>query len=517
MSRFRRVVHSVATGYAVLVATAIYGLASVPLALHYLSKERFALWALMTAIGGYLSLTDLGMSNSLARLLIDHKDERAKGLYGSLIQTGLLVLLVQALFIVAAAFALAWPLSDLLKITPELQREFVILLRWQSAALALTFALRIGSHLLQAHQRLDLVNYGQIAGLLANFGFLWLFFALGHGVYSLAWAAMISAAVGAAVCLIGCGWLGLFPQAGTWGRPSWQHFREMFDYGKDMFLVAVGAQLIMASQTMIITRRLGLAAAALWAVGTRAFFLLSQAVWRLSDVSGPAFSEMMVRGERDLLRQRYQAVVVLTASMSALAAVLFALCNSLFVTVWTAKKMQWSPRDDVLLGAWMIIMAILHCHNCFVLLTKKIGFMRYVYFIEGLLFVTLAMLTATGGFPMVIACSLLCSTAFSGAYGVWRISNYFALPLREVGLHWLAPMARMLVLFVPVAIAIWWLCDRITPLTVRLACHALLGGGIGVCLLLRYGLSRSFQRELLQRAPKGINPLLRRVFVGAWQ
>src|SRR4051794_34029147 len=104
MSRFRRVVHSVATGYAVLVATAIYGLASVPLALHYLSKERFALWALMTAIGGYLSLTDLGMSNSLARLLIDHKDERAKGLYGSLIQTGLLVLLVQALFIMAAAF-----------------------------------------------------------------------------------------------------------------------------------------------------------------------------------------------------------------------------------------------------------------------------------------------------------------------------------------------------------------------------------------------------------------------------
>src|SRR5437016_294644 len=177
MSRFRRAIHGVAAGYVSLVGAALYSFASVPLALHYLSKERFALWALMTAIGGYLSLTDLGMSNSLARLLIDHKDERAKGLYGSLLQTGFLVLLVQAFIIVAAGFGLAWPLSDLLNITPDLKREFVFLLRWQSAALALTFALRIGSHLLQAYQRLDLVNYSQIVGLALNFALLWLFFA----------------------------------------------------------------------------------------------------------------------------------------------------------------------------------------------------------------------------------------------------------------------------------------------------------------------------------------------------
>src|SRR5258708_1217157 len=99
MSRFRRVVHSVASGYAVLAATAVYGLASVPLALHYLPQERFALWALMSSIGLYLSLIDLGMSGSVARLLIDHKDQRAGGVYGSLIQTGWLVLLTQALLI----------------------------------------------------------------------------------------------------------------------------------------------------------------------------------------------------------------------------------------------------------------------------------------------------------------------------------------------------------------------------------------------------------------------------------
>ena len=64
MSRFRRLIHSVLSGYATLGVSTVYALASIPLALHYLSKERFALWVLMSSIGNYLSLVDLGMAGS---------------------------------------------------------------------------------------------------------------------------------------------------------------------------------------------------------------------------------------------------------------------------------------------------------------------------------------------------------------------------------------------------------------------------------------------------------------------
>ena len=47
MSRLKRAIHGVASGYVMLAATAVCGLASVPVALHYLSKEQFGLWALM--------------------------------------------------------------------------------------------------------------------------------------------------------------------------------------------------------------------------------------------------------------------------------------------------------------------------------------------------------------------------------------------------------------------------------------------------------------------------------------
>src|SRR6266481_242388 len=119
MSRLRRVAHSVASGYVVLAVTAVYALASLPLALHYLSQERFGLWGLMASISGYLSLIDLGMSGSVARLLIDHKDERQSGSYGSLIKTGWLVLTAQGAIIFLAGFGLAPVLSQLLAIQPD--------------------------------------------------------------------------------------------------------------------------------------------------------------------------------------------------------------------------------------------------------------------------------------------------------------------------------------------------------------------------------------------------------------
>jgi len=88
MSRFRLAIHGVVSGYVMLAATAVFGLASVPVALHYLSKEQFGLWALMLTLVSYLNLVDVGMSGSIRRLLIDFKDDRDGGHYGSLIKTG---------------------------------------------------------------------------------------------------------------------------------------------------------------------------------------------------------------------------------------------------------------------------------------------------------------------------------------------------------------------------------------------------------------------------------------------
>jgi O-antigen/teichoic acid export membrane protein len=251
----------------------------------------------------------------------------------------------------------------------------------------------------------------------------------------------------------------------------------------------------------------------MWGLGTRLFSLVSQIIWRISDVSWPALTEMIVRKEHQLLRERYKALVILTASLSAFAAVGYAVCNSLFVLVWLNHKFDWPPLNDVLLAVWLIVLSVLHCHNSFVLMTKKVAFMRYIYFIEGVIFVCSAYLAArVFGLPGIIVCSIVCSLTLSCAYGVWRVSKYFDLPIREVALHWLAPMGRVLILFAPAAFLAWLAFRAVPQPVVRLAGLVLFSGSLGSYLFLRYGLSRTFQLELLQRVPKGVNPILRRVF-----
>ena len=112
----------------------------------------------------------------------------------------------------------------------------------------------------------------------------------------------------------------------------------------------------------------------------------------------------------------------------------------------------------------------------------------------------------------MILCSIVCSTVFSGAYGIWRISRYFSLTIREVALSWLAPMTRVLLLFAPVAVATWIATQRLEHPVARLALNAFIGGWVGLLLFSRYGLSLDVQEELLQRAPPALNPVLRRVF-----
>src|SRR5271170_6561399 len=101
MSRLKRFTHSLLSGYVALGANIFYTLASVPLALHYLSKAEFGLWALTLQVANFISLVDLGMGSSIARILIDHKDERNNGRYGGAIKSGFMVCLVQGLLTLA--------------------------------------------------------------------------------------------------------------------------------------------------------------------------------------------------------------------------------------------------------------------------------------------------------------------------------------------------------------------------------------------------------------------------------
>ncbi len=513
MARVRQFAQNVGSSYGALAVTVVYTLISVPLALNFLSKEAFGLWALLAQVTAYLLLIDLGLTASATRLLIDYKDERASGAYGSMVKTSFLVALVQGCLILGAGFFLAPFCSRLVGLSPEFSSIFVELLRWLAAITAFGFVTRPFGQMLGAYQRLDLINYGHIVQSIVGLVCVWLFLRSGYGLSSFVFASAISLLVNAVYLFVGCLLLRLIPWQDK-AAPSWGRFKEIFGFGKDLFLVSLGAQLIMASQVVIVTRSLGLEAAAVWAVGIRMFTLLCQIIWRVSDSASATFAEMISRGEQERLKRRYQEIVMVSASLAGAGAVIFAASNSAFITLWTSGKITWHPLNDVLLGIWSILLALIHCHCGFVLLTKKVGFMRWVYFAEGLVFVILSLVfLREGEIPLMIGISIFSGFALSGSYGVYRVMRYFSLPLRDVVIGWLAPMGRVLVWIVPAALLLYFGLRWASPV-VRFALTLGVLSLWSAWVVGHCGLPETVRREILERAPRYARPIMQRLFAG---
>jgi O-antigen/teichoic acid export membrane protein len=510
-SRMRRFLRTLASGYLSVAAATAYTLVSVPLALRFLSRAEFGLWAVMAQVSGYLALVDVGMTSSTARFLIEHKDHPERGDYGSVLQTGQLVLCVQGVIVVLAGCLLSPLLAELLDIPPALRHSFVVLTCWQSALLGATMATNTLNLLLFAHQRLDVVNYSQPLGFAVMTVVLWITLRSGAAVYSVIWVNAAGWLVGTVILAVACLKLHLFPSPGAWGRASMARFKELFGFGKDMFLISLGEQLISASQTILISRALGLEMVAVWTVGTKVFSMVWLVTRRILDFSIPPLAEMLVRKEHTQLRERFKAVTVVSALIGSLAAVLIVACNTPFVSVWTRGRITWTAGKDVLLGVWLIVLSVRHCHVSLVGVSKDIRFMRFIFLVEGLVFVVLASLVARwAGLAGLIGSSIVCSAGISGLYGMRRSSEYFGVSLSEVAWNWLKPVRKALLALVPLTVAVCWLSEPLTEWA-RVLLRGVLLGSLGACVLLRYGLPTELKRELIHRMPNSIGRRVRPV------
>jgi O-antigen/teichoic acid export membrane protein len=509
LSRSARFARSILSGYLLMGLNIAYSLCTVPLALHYLSRPEFGLWALVTQFAGYIALVDLGMAHSVSRTLVDHKDTRADGLYGSVLQTGFYVNVVQTVLIVVAGVLLSLGASSWLQIDPELQQNFRMMMMAQSGVMGFTFLLRPLGQMLDAHQRYDVVNLGGMLNLLISGVAMAGGFHLGYGTLSYVWASFLAQVGGGLFLWWNCSRLGLIPRHGEWGQPTRALFRELFLFGKDVLLYNLGSQLMNASQTILLTHTLGLEASAVWAICTRAFTLLSTFIYRIFDFSAGALSEMMVRGEGQRLLHRFRSIVTVSGSLAIFAAVMLAACNESFVSVWTRGRIAWSPWNDLLLGVWLVVLTLMHSHCGLIGVSKRYEAMRYLYFLEGLFFVGSSLaLVSRWGVAGMISISILATVLFTLHYGLRRSSRLFALPFHEVLWTWSQPLLRVAVGLVPIVLLVHSLWHPASSLA-RLIGLIVAGGLPGVWILARWGVDRDLRHEIRGRLPRSLQPAVR--------
>jgi O-antigen/teichoic acid export membrane protein len=165
-----------------------YTAASIPLALHYLGKEQFGLWALAQQIAGYLMLLDMGVSSAVSRFIADRKDAVNSGSYGSLLLTGAIVFAFQGFLIAVVGVAFSFSAPSLFSIPPHFSSDFTCVLIIITLLSGLSVVFRSLGAPLWAFQRVD-VSYGLGSlSLILSFIALWVGFQQGWGIYSFAFA-----------------------------------------------------------------------------------------------------------------------------------------------------------------------------------------------------------------------------------------------------------------------------------------------------------------------------------------
>ncbi len=205
---------------------------------------------------------------------------------------------------------------------------------------------------------------------------------------------------------------------------------------------------------------------------------------------------MLARHETERLQHRFKNLVGLTASLGVFLGVTFALCNSLFVEIWTGGKIVWPPLNDVLLMLWIFVASAQATHGSFVFVTKQVGRLPYVFILEGCTYVMLSVLWGyRWGLPGIMACSVLCLVFFSCNFCLRSSGRYFQVSLTTLVLDWLRPSLNLAAVLVPIALMVWFATSGL-PILWRLAIHGIAACFIGGLLFLRIGLSSEILRDV---------------------
>ena len=269
--------------------------------------------------------------------------------------------------------------------------------------------------------------------------YYWPLLAGGYGLTFLPWSFFPPVIMFTLLAWFACYRLKLLPSKLHFTDIRLSKFRELLKLASDFFVINVGNQLLEASQLMIVSRTMGLTAAAVWSVSTKLFNLLFQLIAKVENSAVVFFSEMMAREELDRLRSSFSQMYQLTGGLAVTGMIGAATLNPYFVTVWAGPDSLWSPINNWLIAALLILNLLLRCHTDLAMHTKKIGILRFLFFFESVTFVAAALWAAPRfGFSGILIAALGGAFLFRFAYAIARTASYFDIPAKAVAIQWIA-------------------------------------------------------------------------------
>jgi O-antigen/teichoic acid export membrane protein len=420
------------SGYGLMGLQIVLTLATVPLALKYLGKEGFGIWALATQVAFWLQMLDAGMNGALARYLIDFKNDTTGDNLRNCLATGFRFFCVQGVVILVVTIFLSRRAGPAFDLDAVQSTEFGNVLIILGAITCLAFVVKPLQAWFYATQRLDICNNIALVGNIGEFGIFWLLLHAGSGIYALVWGRAFSAVISTLLLWLAAVKIGKFPVSYLWGAWNGAMFRKLVSFGGGMFILTLSIQLFSMTQTAMVTKSLGLTAAAVWAAAPKLFQVMQQMVSRLWDYRIPHLSSLMAGNHTAMLTSNFNGLFRATAYLGGGGLGAMIAMNPMFLNVWTHGAIQWSQTNDMLIGLAFYFALLIRCITDFVLHTKKIGWMPVLMLCEGVVFVVAAMLLLPHyGIPGMLLASLGTGGMLRLPYAWRHFSRYLSLDSSE--------------------------------------------------------------------------------------
>lgn len=368
---FKSTIRATASSYLGTVTAAATGLISIRLATHFLTQEEFGLWSFTMQTVGYFMLMDLGVSNSVARLLGEPLGSGDRQKVNSWFTLSLLTLSGQALLILCLGLILQPFVLKWFEIPPHLVERASNL--WLSflviQAVALVFKLSFA--VLHAQNRVYWTNTLQIVGSWLGLASFFLMLINGWGVLAYAWSSavtMLVVSIGGIVAVSRGGLRFKLTMIGV----TRSEISKLFKFSSSMFVLGMASQVYFASQGLVATKMLGLEMAAVLAVTGRAAAIAMSAIWKPLDAFSPRWQVAYCAGDSQMVTREFKLMARFTILLAVSAAVVVALVNQPFVLWWTKPDYFGGVGFSLLLCVFMIIQGINRCFISPFILTLRV-------------------------------------------------------------------------------------------------------------------------------------------------
>lgn len=455
MSRTRRFVAGVSTGYLVSFVGIIVSLAITPLTLRYLNAEEYGIFTLASNVINFLALIDFGIASGIRVHLSQNIDQLDSQTISRYVSSGFFVQLLIVMLVVLFGMIMSIFFPVFFEVKDNL-RDVAI---WTMALLTLGNALSLltqpFSSILIAYQQTHIDNMIRLGLLVIRTAMTVVLLVMGYGLLSLALANLVANIVSSVFMVVRTRRLVPGLQIAT----KLLSKEIIFSTGRTGVWITLGAVaglLINNLDTTVAAKLISMESVTTLAITGKVYLLSQTLLYQITNTARPGLGQLIGQKKIAQAVQTYHQLFALSTGLAIMTCASLWVVNETFIKTWLAGDDHYGGQLlDLAFALNLLINVSIIPSRATLTAGLQLRPQVIVRVVEGVLnLVFSVVLTLRFGLIGVIMSTALAAAITSLFYLPYLTARMFNQSFKEFVMKDMARVALVLVLLAPIMLAI---------------------------------------------------------------